>query len=169
VEAVDEHGEAKQREEKNKEEKQEEKEEEKEEKKEQEKEDEKGEKEGDDDNDDDDDGQKGREAGVLKKNDDNKDDGNDEKIGSELETDITERGIQADVDPGDYKEQRVENKDASNDDFMTQEEGGEKTQVEKTVATERPKWVMKPINKFTPIEKKKTLQKNMPIMPKAAI
>ncbi|PON34490.1 hypothetical protein PanWU01x14_344130 [Parasponia andersonii] len=76
-----------------------------------------------------------------------------EKIGSESEADIIEKGIQASVGLGDYKE----------------EERGEKAKVEKIVATKRLKQVMKPVDKFIPIEKKKTLQKSVPVKPNSAI
>ena len=63
----------------------------------------------------------------------------------------------------------MENKDAGDDDFVTQEERGKKAQGEKVAAIEWPKRVIKLVDKFTPIEKKKTLQKSVPIKPKAAI
>ncbi|PON73152.1 hypothetical protein PanWU01x14_059930 [Parasponia andersonii] len=62
-----------------------------------------------------------------------------EKMGSESEVDIIEKGIQAVVGLGDHKEQGMENKDTGDDDFVTQEEKDEKAQGERTAATERPK------------------------------
>ncbi|PON54639.1 hypothetical protein PanWU01x14_193800 [Parasponia andersonii] len=125
---------AEQREEKNKEkEKQEENEEEKEEKKEEEKEDEKGGEEGDDDNDDGN-GQEGGETDVLKKNNDKKDDGNDGPL--DLSQVIIDLYIFKSFNLLSLSyvcksKQEIENKHTSDDDFVTQEEKGEKAQGRK--------------------------------------
>ncbi|PON68549.1 hypothetical protein PanWU01x14_095200 [Parasponia andersonii] len=50
-----------------------------------------------------------------------------EKIGSESESDIIEKGIQTVIGLGDHKE-GMEYKDAGDDDFVTQEEKGKKAQ-----------------------------------------
>ncbi|PON66961.1 hypothetical protein TorRG33x02_266470 [Trema orientale] len=50
-----------------------------------------------------------------------------------------------------------EEKDTNDDDFVTQVDASKKVEGEKIAAIERPKRVIKPVDKFTPIEKKKTI------------
>ncbi|PON65734.1 hypothetical protein PanWU01x14_114770 [Parasponia andersonii] len=75
-----------------------------------------------------------------------------ENMVSESEKDIIEKRIET---------IGGEEKDANNDDFVTQANAGKKAEGEKTTAIERPKWVIKMINKFIPTKKKKTVQKTV--------